>query len=1160
MNEIINEKLNELMIAEKTIYVLKGFNSIIKNLEIRFSHIFNTKINKEIENILKIDKNQFIFENINYLNTDKIYWCLYEELLFIEKNELFGIIEASGYNIVIIDIGCFDYYYPGIICESNKKCLEIFDEEKNYSNIIQKIYTSFELRNNIPIVSYNKFENDDKAKYLHLLESYSEYFKYRKHDEIKEIELFDNSTSEVFIQVFNGVFNGEYNTIKYTIIEGKDNKYIKKFLYILNTIGVNIVETTIEKEYKLPLMYDEYLKILKRKNENYNFKKINMYKDPFKNNEMIEVDQSIIIDTIYQNILKAQSRESFKDIFVTAPTGAGKSILFQIPAIMAAERKKLVTIVISPLIGLMKDQVNNIKVLTNCAATINSEYTPFEKEQIKKKIKKGEISILYISPESLLSNVDITSFIGDRQIGLLVIDEAHTVSTWGKNFRPDYWYLGDYLDKLRHNSKHIFPIATFTATATISSDGEDMYHDIVESLNMTCIPFLGDVKRKNIKFDIRNWNADHAYREEKEEKVINEIDKYLDKNEKTLVYFPFVKTLKEIYQRLPEEKIGRYYGSLDKIDKDATLEDVRIGNKNVVLATKAFGMGIDVEDIKNVYHFAPTGNLSDYVQEIGRAARKQEMTGIASTDYYKEDFKYINKLYGMSQITNYNIIGVLQKILYKYQTCGRRNFMISAEEFAHVFNAKDDKDIESQLKATIIAIKKDFKSKSNFVPLIFKPRSMYTTGLFYIPDSKMLLVRSYGWDKYIKKRFDRIELTKLDTDGVKTEYRGDVYEFDFKGCWQDNYNGKFNGITFGNFKRLFYEGKLENIDKSCFLDRSILRIEAKHGENLGIVLNKTLECLDVIKETFDDMKISNKQYRPAEIANIIYLKGIEHNESKIKNLVEPLLNLLISLDKSMSNGKYKFCNYNSKTDRYHIVTSYYERTIYKLKDTIKNYLSGYEIKKERRSIIDTNKSSDSQMRNNALLIAVQIMELIDVVTYNFEKGNSPEFFIRVNSETTIRKVVENKNYESQTLKAINNLHINSVRYMKYFFENLRTDEERWQFIEDYFLGQVEKKYNIPKEIKLNSKRLDEEKEDYAEETKENNSEEIRIYTLFDSEENESIKYYINDEEITELNKKGFTRISKGCEVAKNLAKCKRGDVFSVNKYEYLIEDIDIFEL
>ena len=167
-------------------------------------------------------------------------------------------------------------------------------------------------------------------------------------------------------------------------------------------MGINIIEEKRKKRDVVPDLYNVYLEVLKRKNSEYNFRKIPMYKDPFNSNEMEDVDQSIIIDTIYQNILRAQNNESFKDIFVTAPTGAGKSILFQIPAIVAAEKNELLTIVISPLIGLMKDQVNNIKVLTNCAATINSEFTPIEKEKIIEDIKEKKISILYISPETLL--------------------------------------------------------------------------------------------------------------------------------------------------------------------------------------------------------------------------------------------------------------------------------------------------------------------------------------------------------------------------------------------------------------------------------------------------------------------------------------------------------------------------------------------------------------------------------------------------------------------------------------------------------------------------------------------------------------------------------------------------------------------------------------
>src|SRR5690606_3064985 len=151
--------------------------------------------------------------------------------------------------------------------------------------------------------------------------------------------------------------------------------------------------------------------------------------------------------------------------------------------------------------------------LTDKAATINSEYTPIEKERIKQDINNGKISILYLSPETLLSNSDIKMLIGDRRIGLIVIDEAHTVATWGKSFRPDYWYLGDFLKKLKkYNKEMSFPIAAFTATATLGGS-DDMYYDIISDLSLNVKkPYIGKIIRENISFDIKIQSKENDYR------------------------------------------------------------------------------------------------------------------------------------------------------------------------------------------------------------------------------------------------------------------------------------------------------------------------------------------------------------------------------------------------------------------------------------------------------------------------------------------------------------------------------------------------------------------------------------------------------------------------------------------------------------------------
>ena len=314
----------------------------------------------------------------------------------------------------------------------------------------------------------------------------------------------------------------------------------------------------------------------------------------------------------------------------------------------------------------MNDQVNNIQSMTKLAETINSDYTPSQKENVLEQIKNGDKSILYLSPETLLSNTDITNLIGDRKIGLLVVDEAHIVSTWGKSFRPDYWYLGEFISRLRKSEKsnQNFPIATFTATATYGSE-DNMYFDIIESLKMTAETFLGRVRRDDIDFEITNKTKEINYQDEKLLVAVESINKLQKTGEKTLVYVPYRRHIDDIYSRLEnQEKIGKYSGEMFSGEKNETLEKIVNGEKNVVLATKAFGMGIDINDIKYVYHFAPTGNISDYLQEIGRAARERGMNGVALTDFFKEDFRYINQLFGMSAIKHWQVIAVLKLMNY----------------------------------------------------------------------------------------------------------------------------------------------------------------------------------------------------------------------------------------------------------------------------------------------------------------------------------------------------------------------------------------------------------------------------------------------------------------------------------------------------------------
>lgn len=229
----------------------------------------------------------------------------------------------------------------------------------------------------------------------------------------------------------------------------------------------------------------------------------------------------------------ADPEKECRDVFVTAPTGAGKSVMFQVPAIYLAENYELLTIVVSPLIGLMNDQVSNLeKKKYKGAKTINSDISPIIKEEILEDIVDGKLHILYLSPETLLARSSIDQLIGkDRKIGMIIIDEAHIVTTWGKQFRPDYWYLGEHIRKIRSNqikSKGCsFVIGTFTATA-IYHGVEDMYKETKDSLQLIDpITYLGYVRRNDINIVIdtskKMKNERSEYETDKFDDIVNVI-------------------------------------------------------------------------------------------------------------------------------------------------------------------------------------------------------------------------------------------------------------------------------------------------------------------------------------------------------------------------------------------------------------------------------------------------------------------------------------------------------------------------------------------------------------------------------------------------------------------------------------------------------------
>ena len=397
------------------------------------------------------------------------------------------------------------------------------------------------------------------------------------------------------------------------------------------------------------------------------FRPLLFYKDPDRSRETEVITQGQIIAEIIDQCEAAKDGDAFSNIFITAPTGSGKSILFQIPAIYLAEKYNLVTIVVSPLIALMNDQVNQLQHdrEVSIAACINSSMSIEDRSDVIEQIRTGEKSLLYLAPELLLTT-HLQSFLGGRQVGLVVIDEAHTVTSWGRDFRSDYWFLGDFLKQTARDGL-LFPVLCLTATAVYSGD-DDVVNDTIHELGLgKTIIHLGNVKRSNIAFDIQRHDPSRIKERLENIKLdltLKRMREYVARGEKVLTYFPYRSQVDQIYSQIDmadRVKIRRYHGQIYSEERKMVEQDYKTGKAMGLFCTKAFGMGVDVSDIKHVIHFAPTGTLSDYVQEIGRVARNTGIQGVAHIDYFPSDLRYVRALNGISEMRQYQLHEMLKK-------------------------------------------------------------------------------------------------------------------------------------------------------------------------------------------------------------------------------------------------------------------------------------------------------------------------------------------------------------------------------------------------------------------------------------------------------------------------------------------------------------------
>ena len=466
-----------------------------------------------------------------------------------------------------------------------------------------------------------------------------------------------------------------------------------------------------------------------------------------------------------------------KNTFVIMPTGGGKSLCYQLPALM----KDGTAIVVSPLIALMKNQVDALRSLSSedgIAHVLNSSLTKTEIKQVKADITSGVTKLLYVAPESLTKEENV-DFLKGVEISFVAIDEAHCISEWGHDFRPEYRNLRKIIERLGDN----IPIAGLTATAT-----PKVQEDILKNLGIQdANTFKASFNRPNLYYEIRP----------KTKNVDSDITRFVKQNEgkSGIVYCLSRKRVEELAQTLQVNGIKAipYHAGLDAKTRVKNQDMFLMEDADVVVATIAFGMGIDKPDVRYVIHNDIPKSIESYYQETGRAGRDGG-EGHCLAFYSYKDIEKLEKFMSGKPVAEQEIgHALLQEVVAFAETSmSRRKFILHyfGEEFDNETGDGGDMDdnmrhpkkkIEAQDEvAMLLKVIKDtnqqYKSKEVVNVLVGKvnalikshrtdSQSFFGIGKNHEPQYWMALLRQVLVAGFLKKDIESYGVIKLTEEG-----------------------------------------------------------------------------------------------------------------------------------------------------------------------------------------------------------------------------------------------------------------------------------------------------------------------------------------------------------------------------------------------------------
>ena len=460
-----------------------------------------------------------------------------------------------------------------------------------------------------------------------------------------------------------------------------------------------------------------------------------------------------------------------KSLLAIFPTGGGKSLTFQLPALMEARAVHGLTVVISPLQSLMKDQVDNLadKGITD-AVTINGLLDPITRALSIQRVQEGDASLLYIAPEMLRSKT-IERILMMRHVVRFVIDEAHCFSSWGQDFRVDYLYLGKFIKEYQEKKgcKNPIPVSCFTATAK-QKVVQDICDYFKRTLNLDLELFASTASRTNLRYSVIHAETD-------EDKYAKLRELVAESTCPTIVYVSRTRRTKELALKLTRDgyKALPFNGKMDSDEKIANQDAFMSDQVRIIVATSAFGMGVDKKDVGLVVHYDISDSLENYVQEAGRAGRDPHLNARCYVLYSDNDLDKHFILLNQTKLSISEIQQVWKAV--KDMTKKRMRVCCSALEIARNAGWDDSvSDIETRVRTALAALEQSgYLERGTNVPHVYatgitvknmdEARKRITASVLFHSDEiekAVRIITSLISQKYIAKAQDSGAESRVD--------------------------------------------------------------------------------------------------------------------------------------------------------------------------------------------------------------------------------------------------------------------------------------------------------------------------------------------------------------------------------------------------------------